>query len=92
MVGVVQPVADDNLDIDTAKCLPNPKTPNLPVYRTVGIILALTFFLTIFEAYALRLRHIVCACYYPYREKARAVWLYNRIMTVRVVCVWGGVW
>ncbi|CAG5132395.1 unnamed protein product, partial [Candidula unifasciata] len=83
MVGTVQPVADENLDVDTGTCLPNPKKPNLPVYRTIAILLIITFFLTIFEAYAMRMRHAVGACYYPYRERVRAVWLYNHILTRR---------
>ena len=39
--------------------------------------------MTIFEAYGLRLRHVVAACYYPRRERERAVWLYNHIIKMR---------
>lgn len=35
------------------------------------------------ESYGLRLRHVICGCYYPQREKFRAVWLYNRILKTR---------
>lgn len=35
------------------------------------------------ESYGLRLRHVICGCYYPQREKIRAVWLYNRILKTR---------
>lgn len=35
------------------------------------------------ESYGLRLRHVICGCYYPAREKLRAVWLYNRILKTR---------
>ncbi|XP_012940694.2 DC-STAMP domain-containing protein 2 [Aplysia californica] len=83
MVGVLEPVADDDLDIDTSQCLPKPSKPNFPVYQTVVGVLAVCFFLTVFEAYGLRLRHAVAACYYPQRERVRAVWLYNHILVTR---------
>ncbi|RUS84288.1 hypothetical protein EGW08_007932, partial [Elysia chlorotica] len=83
MIGVVEPAADDGLSIDTRTCLPNPKEPNYAVYKQVTIIYAVTFFLTIFEAYLLRMRHIVTNMYYPHRDKARAVWLYNHIKLTR---------
>ncbi|XP_059165100.1 DC-STAMP domain-containing protein 2-like [Physella acuta] len=83
MVGVIEPVADSGLDIDTSPCLPHAKEPNFTAYKTIAGIMCICFFLTLFEAYGLRLRHVVAACYYPVREKARAVWLYNHIMLRR---------
>lgn len=83
MVGVLEPVSDAGLDIDPGPCLPRPSEPNWGVYKLVTGILLLCLFLTLFEAYGLRLRHAVGAMYYPHREKARAVWLYNHMMLVR---------
>lgn len=48
-----------------------------------GTIFLICFLMTIFKAYGLRLRHIIAACYYPRRERARAVWLYNHILKTR---------
>ncbi|XP_035232226.1 LOW QUALITY PROTEIN: DC-STAMP domain-containing protein 2-like, partial [Stegodyphus dumicola] len=45
----------------------------------VGICLLLA----VTQSYGLRLRHVICGCYYPQREKARAVWLYNHILKTR---------
>ncbi|GFO14712.1 DC-STAMP domain-containing protein 2 [Plakobranchus ocellatus] len=84
MVGVVEPAADEGLDVDSTSCLPNPKTPNYAVYKMVFSILGVTFFLTFLEAYLLRLQHIVANMYYPHRERARAVWLYNHILIVNI--------
>ena len=39
--------------------------------------------MTIGEAYALRLRHMIMGCYFPRRERKRAIWLYNHIMKTR---------
>lgn len=83
MVGVVEPAADDGLTVDSSTCLPNPKEPNYAVYKAVGLVYLVTFFLTIFEAYLLRMQHIVANMYYPHREKARAAWLYNHIALTR---------
>jgi hypothetical protein len=60
----------------------------LPVYvesflTFTGVIFLVCLLLTIFQAYGLRLRHVIAACYYPKRERARAVWLYNHILKNR---------
>ncbi|KAH9520383.1 hypothetical protein Btru_060630 [Bulinus truncatus] len=83
MVGVIEPVSDSGLNVDTSVCLPRPLVPNYEAYKTIYSILFICLFLNIFEAYALRLRHIVTSTYYPLREKHRAVWLYNHILLAR---------
>ncbi|KAK7011317.1 DC-STAMP domain-containing protein 2, partial [Biomphalaria glabrata] len=83
MVGVIEPVSDSGLNLDTSVCLPRPLEPNFDAYKTIFAILFICLFLNIFEAYALRLRHIVSSTYYPAREKLRAVWLYNHILLSR---------
>ena len=39
--------------------------------------------MVVFESYGLRLRHVICGCYYPRREKERAAWLYNHVIKRR---------
>lgn len=69
--------------IDTTNCLPNPQCPDLNTYRIIGTLCLICIFLVLFESYGLRIRHIVAGCYYPVREKERAVWLYNHILRRR---------
>nr|XP_034321103.1 DC-STAMP domain-containing protein 2 isoform X1 [Crassostrea gigas] len=78
------PMADKGgSKLDAAKCIPIPSVPNIAVYEEIGTIFLICFLMTIFKAYGLRLRHIIAACYYPRRERARAVWLYNHILKTR---------
>ncbi|XP_050400899.1 DC-STAMP domain-containing protein 2-like [Patella vulgata] len=83
MIGLLDPVSAERLSIDTTPCLPNPGIPNFKVYKMVLAMFIICLFMTIFESYGLRLRHIIAGCYYPRREQARAVWLYNRIVKMR---------
>ncbi|KAJ8303057.1 hypothetical protein KUTeg_019453 [Tegillarca granosa] len=82
LLSMFDPLATD-VKVDTAPCLPNPYTPNFSIYEEIGTLYGLCMFLVIFEAYGLRLRHIITGCYYPDRERARAVWLYNHIIKTR---------
>ncbi|KAL8604455.1 hypothetical protein ACOMHN_042284 [Nucella lapillus] len=84
MVGLLDPLANSGLDIDTSACLPNPSTPDYVAYQTIIVLFLICLILAIFEAYGLRLRRAVAACYYPKRERQRAVWLYNQILFKRV--------
>ncbi|XP_046552587.1 DC-STAMP domain-containing protein 2-like [Haliotis rubra] len=83
LISVLDPVSDVYLDVDTSHCLPNPAVPNFAIYEIVAIIYGVCFFLSVSEAYALRLRHVIAACYHPGREEQRAVWLYNHILKTR---------
>ena len=83
MVGLLDPLAESGLDIDTTPCLPIPNPPDLGAYRTIIILYFLCLILAIFEAYGLRMRRAVAACYYPKRERQRALWLYNQILFKR---------
>lgn len=49
----------------------------------VACIYAVCLILTITEAYGLRLRHVIMACYFQKRERARAIWLFNHILKTR---------
>lgn len=50
---------------------------------SIGFLFLACFLMTVFQAYGLRLRHIIAACYYPKREQSRAIWLYNHILNNR---------
>ncbi|ESP05583.1 hypothetical protein LOTGIDRAFT_103236 [Lottia gigantea] len=83
MMGVLDPVTGHQLNVDTTPCMPNPGVPNYRIYKIVTGILICCLITNIFEAYGLRLRHIIAGCYYPKRDHARAIWLYNRILKMR---------
>ena len=48
-----------------------------------GAIYFTCLLLTIGEAYGLRCRHLIMACYEPRRERRRAIWLFNHILKTR---------
>ena len=83
MVGLLDPLAESGLDIDVSACLPKPHRPQYGVYKLIIGIYCICLILPVFEAYGLRLRRGVAACYYPKREHQRAVWLYNQILFKR---------
>ena len=53
------------------------------LFSSIGVIYLLCLIMTISESYGLRLRHLIMGCYYPKRERQRAVWLYNHIVKSR---------
>ncbi|XP_025077532.1 DC-STAMP domain-containing protein 2-like isoform X2 [Pomacea canaliculata] len=83
MVNLLDPLASSDLDVDSSSCLPRPSRPDLDAYRTIVVLYVLTLVMAMLEAYGLRLRRVVAACYYPARERQRAVWLYNTILLTR---------
>ena len=50
---------------------------------SLASILLTSLFTLFFEAYTLRIRHVVCGTYHPERDRERAVWLYNHILKTR---------
>ncbi|XP_078578063.1 DC-STAMP domain-containing protein 2-like isoform X3 [Branchiostoma floridae x Branchiostoma japonicum] len=74
------PIAAEDFTFDTTKCLPNPRFPDLSVYKRIGLIYGACLFTVIFESYGLRLRRATCASYFPDRERERVVWLYNHML------------
>ncbi|XP_052098978.1 DC-STAMP domain-containing protein 2-like [Mytilus californianus] len=83
MIGMFDPIAQAGSKLETAPCLPEPYEPEWAVYDEIGCIFGLCVFLVMFEAYGLRLRHIICGCFFPKREGARGVWLYNHMLKTR---------
>ncbi|XP_031776330.1 DC-STAMP domain-containing protein 2-like [Apis florea] len=71
---------ENEAEIDTLLCLPDPIPPNTDKYVQIIIIILLCWLITVFEPYGLRLRQVVMCQYYPDRAKQRAIWLYNHII------------
>ncbi|XP_033624513.1 protein sneaky-like [Asterias rubens] len=59
------------------QCLPVPSAPNNKMTMMVFAAWGAVWLSLYFEAYALRLRRIICAYFYPKKEKQRIVFLYN---------------
>ncbi|XP_052817975.1 DC-STAMP domain-containing protein 2-like [Mya arenaria] len=83
IVGMFDPISKAGVTLDVSPCVPNPSEPDWGVYKTIGLIYFLCLLLTIGEAYGLRCRHVIMACYEPRRERRRAIWLFNHIMKTR---------
>ncbi|XP_064624473.1 DC-STAMP domain-containing protein 2-like [Lineus longissimus] len=83
LISAFDPLGRQKIQIDTTACLPNPSVPDWYLYKTVGVLYAVCLFLCLTEAYGLRLRHLICGCYYQRRDKERSVWLYNHILRKR---------
>ncbi|KAK3612459.1 hypothetical protein CHS0354_032073 [Potamilus streckersoni] len=83
ITAMFDPIAESNIQINTAPCLPHAFKPDFQIYIQIGIIYGVCLMLTVSEAYGLRLRHSIMACYYPKRERTRAIWLYNHIIKTR---------
>ncbi|KAK3551153.1 hypothetical protein QTP70_013908 [Hemibagrus guttatus] len=60
-----------NITILSKKCLMKPLEPEYMVYLFIGFLYGLFFFLVLAGSYAKRLQRLVCARYYPQREKVR---------------------
>ncbi|XP_035212440.1 protein sneaky-like [Stegodyphus dumicola] len=67
----------------TAECLPLPRKLERRAVIELYLIFLLMFILMAIEAYALRLRRVICAFFYPKREKKRILYLYNDRMKKR---------
>jgi hypothetical protein len=55
--------------VDTTPCLPFPSPPDYPKYKKIWALLAVVLLLILFEAYGLRVRHVICSWFTPNREK-----------------------
>ncbi|XP_053401541.1 DC-STAMP domain-containing protein 2-like isoform X2 [Mercenaria mercenaria] len=84
VVGMFDPLSGASKSkTDVAPCVPRPSEPDWGIYKLIGVIYFVCLILTISEAYGLRLRHLIMACYFPRRERKRAIWLFNHILKTR---------
>ncbi|XP_038058618.1 E3 ubiquitin-protein ligase DCST1-like [Patiria miniata] len=66
------------------QCLPNPNPPDQEMMMMIGSVLCGVWLLLYLQAYGLRLRHIICAYFFPKKEKQRILFLYNETLKKRV--------
>ncbi|KAE8614604.1 hypothetical protein XENTR_v10008236 [Xenopus tropicalis] len=84
MVDSYNTLYPDKVKSVSQNCLAIPLEPNYSEYRLIAIVLALAFFVCTFGAYIERLKHSICAYYYPFREQQRICFLYNTLMSKRM--------
>ncbi|XP_033121606.1 DC-STAMP domain-containing protein 2-like [Anneissia japonica] len=68
---------------DAEKCIPQPTKPDDRIVIIIGVLHAFIILTILFQAYALRLRRWIAAYYYPDREHARTIYLYNKTLRKR---------
>ncbi|XP_058122997.1 DC-STAMP domain-containing protein 2-like [Anopheles ziemanni] len=69
--------------IDPSRCIPEASAPRFERYWQILLLLVLCWLFAVLEPYGLRVRQIVMRRYYPYRARARALWLYGDMMLKR---------
>ncbi|XP_040608332.1 DC-STAMP domain-containing protein 2 isoform X2 [Mesocricetus auratus] len=72
-----------NISILSQRCLLHPSEPDANGYIVIGAVYGVCFFLTLFGSYVSRLRRVICASYYPFREQERISYLYNMLLSRR---------
>ncbi|XP_022088476.1 DC-STAMP domain-containing protein 1-like [Acanthaster planci] len=66
------------------QCLPRPHQPDQQMIIMIFGVLGGIWLLLYFQAYGLRLRRVICAYFYPKKEKQRVLFLYNDLLKKRV--------
>ncbi|KAJ6656897.1 hypothetical protein lerEdw1_002898 [Lerista edwardsae] len=88
MVSAFNVLQTGNVSVLSQKCRLRPSEPDYNGYLVIGIMYGTCFFIAVFGTYIQRLRRVVCAWYYPSRERVRDTrervsYLYNTILTRR---------
>ncbi|XP_071945224.1 DC-STAMP domain-containing protein 2-like [Antedon mediterranea] len=65
------------------KCIPKPFKPEDNTAIIIGVLYGVIILTVLFQAYALRLRRWIASYYYPEREQARTMYLYNKTLRKR---------
>ncbi|XP_071944183.1 DC-STAMP domain-containing protein 2-like [Antedon mediterranea] len=65
------------------KCIPKPLKPEDNTAIIIGVLYGVIILTVLFQAYALRLRRWIASYYYPEREQARTMYLYNKTLRKR---------
>ncbi|ETE60393.1 DC-STAMP domain-containing protein 2, partial [Ophiophagus hannah] len=77
LVSAFDVLQEGNISVVSPKCRLHPSEPDYNGYLVIGSWAA------IFGTYIQRMRRVLCAWYYPSRERERVCYLYNTILTRR---------
>ncbi|XP_028746671.2 DC-STAMP domain-containing protein 2 isoform X1 [Peromyscus leucopus] len=83
LVSAFDVLQQGNISILSRRCLLHPSEPDASGYILIGTMYGLCFFVTLFGSYVSRLRRVICASYYPFREQERISYLYNTLLSRR---------
>ncbi|XP_053133445.1 DC-STAMP domain-containing protein 2 isoform X4 [Hemicordylus capensis] len=83
MVSAFDVLQGGNVSVLSRKCRLRPAEPDYDGYLIIGIMYGTCFFIAVFGTYIQRLRRVICAWYYPSRERERICYLYHTILTRR---------
>ncbi|XP_052036911.1 DC-STAMP domain-containing protein 2 [Apodemus sylvaticus] len=83
LVSAFDVLQQGNISILSRRCTLHPSEPDTKGYIVIGIMYGLCFFVTLFGSYISRLRRVICASYYPFREQERISYLYNILLSRR---------
>ncbi|XP_013927328.1 PREDICTED: DC-STAMP domain-containing protein 2 [Thamnophis sirtalis] len=83
MVSTFDVLQEGNISVVSPKCRLHPSEPDYDGYLVIGLMYGVCLFSAIFGTYIQRTRRVLCAWYYPSRERERVCYLYNTILTRR---------
>ncbi|KAL1772346.1 DC-STAMP domain-containing protein 2 [Sigmodon hispidus] len=83
LVSAFDVLQQGNISILSRRCVLHPSEPDAKSYIVIGTMYGLCFFVTLFGSYVSRLRRVICASYYPFREQERISYLYNMLLSRR---------
>ncbi|KAM5201026.1 DC-STAMP domain-containing protein 2 [Hipposideros larvatus] len=83
LVSAFDVLQQGNITVLSRRCLLRPSEPDTTGYIVIGVMYGLCVFITLFGSYVSRLRRVICASYYPFREQERIIYLYNVLLSRR---------
>ncbi|KAK9391075.1 DC-STAMP domain-containing protein 2 [Crotalus adamanteus] len=83
LVSAFDVLQEGNISVVSPKCRLLPSEPDYDGYLVIGLMYGICLFSAIFGTYIQRMRRVLCAWYYPSRERERICYLYNTILTRR---------
>ncbi|NXS78338.1 DCST1 ligase, partial [Erpornis zantholeuca] len=82
-IGALNTSYDTEVETSNLACLPRPSEMTRQQYLDTFLPLGLLALLCLLQVYPFRLRRAIAAFYFPKREKARVLFLYNKLLRQR---------
>ncbi|NWR81219.1 DCST2 protein, partial [Centropus unirufus] len=83
LVSAFDVLQQGNVTILSQRCILQPVEPYYSTYISMGLLYGICLFIAVFGSYVARLRRVVCAAYYPDRERERMIFLHRTILARR---------
>ncbi|OWK55040.1 DC-STAMP domain-containing protein 1 [Lonchura striata] len=82
-IGALNASYDTDVETSNLACLPQPTGMTRQQYLSTCLPLGVLALLCLAQVYPFRLRRVITAFYFPKREKARVLFLYNKLLRQR---------